>query len=173
MKNILILLLIGLGFVQFNAQVSIERPNKDVRGDGIMDFPESATKGILLPRVENTTETPVAGGALAFNLTTQQVEVFNPLIGWQAMTENSETDIIALSNFDELNPANGVIISNEENTEDVPVGVLVFESTNKALILPQLVDVTLMPSPEAGMIAYDISTQSMDIFNGSVWSFWN
>lgn len=171
MKNILIIFFISFSFIALNAQVSIERT--DVRGDGIMDFPADATKGILLPRVVNTNEIPSAIGAMAFNLAEQRVELFHPTNGWVAMTENSETDIIALSNFDELNPANGVIISNEENTEDVPVGVLVFESTNKALILPQVVDVTLMPSPQAGMIAYDMSRQSMAIFNGSVWSFWN
>lgn len=174
MKNILILLLIGLGFIQFNAQVSIERPNKDVRGDGIMDFPESATKGILLPRVENTTETPVAGGALAFNLTTQQVEVFNPLIGWQAMTEASTTYITSLnSEYEDLNPESGVIISAGNFSTTPPVGVLVLESDDKALILPQVSDATLLPSPEAGMIAYDMNTKSIAIFNGSVWSFWN
>lgn len=154
-----------------NAQVGIER--SDVRGDGIMDFPESATKGILLPRILDRTSVPVVPGAMAFNLTSQQIEIYHPDSGWESMAEPSVVLVEPLSAYSELSPENGVIISAGNFSTTPPVGVLVLESDDKALILPQVPDVTLLPSPEAGMIAYDMSMQSMAIFNGSVWNFWN
>lgn len=179
-KNILsaVTMLIAIGTV--TAQVGVE--TDEVRGDGIMDFPSPATKGILLPLVDDNTAVPVAGGAMVFNVDTKQVEYYdtNPASsGWKAMTGASTTEITgpehagSSDRFTELDPTNGTIIEAGTVTQTPPVGVLVLESDNKALILPQVADATQLPGPKAGMICYDMASDSIAVFNGTVWSFWN
>ena len=52
-------IIIAFIFVGINAQVGIE--TESVRGDGLMDFPSPATKGILIPKVTNSTSTAAHG----------------------------------------------------------------------------------------------------------------
>ena len=177
MKNIVSIITIVLGLAAASAQVGVETAT--VRPDGIMDFPSPATKGILLPLVESSGVTPSAGGAMVFDLTDQRVEFYNPSTGaWEPMTAASTNLIegpehINPDRYDDLNPENGTVIEAGTVTQTPPVGVLVLESDDKALILPQVEDATQLPGPKAGMICYDMASDSIAVFNGTEWSFWN
>jgi hypothetical protein len=53
-------------------------------------------------------------------------------------------------------------------------GVLVLESTTKAMVLPTVADVQNIPSPSPGMMVYvnKLGSKRFAVFNGSRWSFW-
>lgn len=55
-----------------------------------------------------------------------------------------------------------------------PDGVLVLNSTTKAMVLPTVQDVQNIPSPSPGMMVYINKTgaKRLAVFNGSKWSFW-
>ncbi|MDG4947017.1 hypothetical protein NMK71_11400 [Weeksellaceae bacterium KMM 9713] len=179
MRNIFFIITIVFATSSLQAQVGIERENETpiVRGDGIMDFPSPAIKGILLPRVAETTNVPVAGGALAFNVATQMVEIYHPgNNAWVSMTEPGGANVPTQTQngmFQESASNGTLITAGTVTNSNPPEGVLVLESDDKALILPQVENAALLPSPEAGMICYDMTTKSIAVYNGSVWSFWN
>lgn len=52
-------------------------------------------------------------------------------------------------------------------------GVLSLNASDKAMVLPNVADATQLPSPQAGTIVYDRKSQSLAIYNGQVWNFWN
>jgi len=63
------------------------------------------------------------------------------------------------------------IIGSDTSAAD---GVLVLESTTKAMVLPTVSDVKEIPSPSPGMMVYINKTGSkrLAVYNGSKWSFW-
>lgn len=186
MKNIIfILVFIGCGIL--SAQVGIERATEPVvRGDGILDFYGDgvntfANKGILLPKVNDTSAAGTTGGSLVFNVAAQQVQMYDTSTSsWQPLTEAS-TNLVGgpehagvANRFQESEDDSGVLIQAGTVTQqNPPDGVLVLESDDRALILPQVQDVTQFPGPKAGMICYDMASDSIAIFNGTVWSFLN
>lgn len=173
--NIILFLVFLVGVL--NAQVGIERDDQTeiVRGDGLLDFASPATKGVLLPKVTNANlveSTGEVGGAMMFNIDTQRVEFYNPATtNWEPMTEASYN---VISGY-ELNEKDGkgAIIEDDHYSGDTPTGILVLNSDQKALILPQVNDIRELPSPKAGTICYDMSRKSIAVYNGTVWSFWN
>ena len=186
MKKILLLTALTAGFLTASAQVGVERTN--VRGDGIMDFPgngtnEYANRGILLPKVANTANIAGAGGALAFNIEEQRVEFYNAANGGEWLPLSAAKTGGAVSGAEHAGSANrfadftdaaGMLIeAGTTSGEAVPEGVLVLESNNKALILPQVENAALLPSPKPGLICYDMYSKSIAVFNGTEWSFWN
>lgn len=190
MKQIITILAITATAVLAQAQVAIERTDNQVRGAAIMDFSGDgtttfATKGILLPKVDGTVTNPtkITPGAMAYDLALQQVVYYNDdtsngqTAGWKPMTATSETTVTenehsGTQQYTESLLDTGTIIADGTSTSTAE-GVLVLESASKALILPQVEDVTQLPGPKAGMICYDMATDSMAVFNGTVWSFWN
>ena len=96
------------------------------------------------------------------------------------MTKGSATSITVAdtASYPETNPDNGTIVTagtvlSEEEADDAVIGALVVKSNDKALILPQVTDATQLPQPQAGMICYDLASDSIAVFNSEVWSFWN
>ena len=60
------------------------------------------------------------------------------------------------------------------STTSLASGVLVLESTNKALMLPRVVSPHLnIKSPYPGLICYDTVKNAIAIFNGESWYYWN
>ena len=52
-------------------------------------------------------------------------------------------------------------------------GVLVLESSNKALVLPKIENPHLnVKSPYPGMMCYDTARKAMAVFDGIVWNYW-
>ncbi|MDO5656509.1 MAG: hypothetical protein Q4G27_10255 [Flavobacteriaceae bacterium] len=180
MKTVIKIFIIVIGsFTGLSAQVAIE--TETVRGDGIMDFPSPADKGILLPLVNSANEVDAVGGAMIFSLEHQQIMFYDAAVNsWMPMTKGLAAGTVQgpehsgeRGRFTE-NAENGAIISAGTPTEDpIPVGVLVLDSMDKALILPQVPDATQLAGPKAGMICYDMRSDSIAVFDGENWSFWN
>ena len=52
-------------------------------------------------------------------------------------------------------------------------GILVLESTDKAMVLPRVNDVVNdIISPYPGLMCYDITSKTIAFFDGKVWNYW-
>ncbi|SIT00633.1 hypothetical protein [Chryseobacterium gambrini] len=154
-------------FSTANAQIGIGKST--VTGSGILDFPTGTTKGIILPQVQdNSGMTNVSGGTFVFDGATSKVKYYNGT-AWVDLTDQAGASKTLLAGT-EQNRTSGVIIGAATSAAR---GVLVLESSNKALILPKVVDpATNVKSPSAGMMCYDPVAKLVCFYNGSNWAFW-
>lgn len=160
------ILLLFYGII-VSAQVAMEKTSVD--GDGLLDFASNTKKGIILPSVTTATGMTVAEGTLIFDANDKKVKYYNG--SWIELSEETGTTRTLTNTVSESGSSNqGVIIGAE--TSNAP-GVLVLESSNKALILPKIASPHLnVVNPVSGMICYDTDNQAFSVFNGSVWEFW-
>lgn len=164
MKNIIIALLISNFCL---AQVGIEKTTVD--GDGILDFPLGTTKGIILPNVTKSADmTSVTRGTLVYDIATKDNQYYDG--AWKTLnvlsTPGTAPTLLAGNDL----PTPGVIIGKQTSSAE---GVLILESSSKALILPKVENpVGSVKSPVAGMICYDPVKKIMAVYNGKNWSFW-
>lgn len=165
MKNII--LLIGFLCINFsNAQVGISK--ESVNGDGILDFASGTTNGIMLPIVETLPNDAVAGTILMDK--NDKILKMKDASGWIALSDAGSINNATFNTNPEVPGPNRVIVGSPVTS--VP-GVLVLESTNKALILPKVSDPHInVKSPYPGMICYDTVSKTMAVFDGLKWSFW-
>lgn len=171
MKKLILSSITIIAFMfNLNAQVGIET---ETIGDGaILDFPDNAVKGILLPRVESSANndepvTPKVPGTIVFN--GKKVRYYGDG-KWETLLMRGTKEVEPYT-YEETN-AKGAVITDGTGSATPPDGALTLESTARALVLPKVADVTKLPSPKAGMICYDIKSKSLAVFNGAVWAFW-
>ena len=175
-----------------NAQVIIGNATGTaaIKTSVLLEFAANQNKGLVLPyvrtlptaaptRVEGTilldASTPTAARVKYYNAnTTPGTNGWVDLSGQDANL-NSTT---ILANFATEQPAtitetatSKAIIGSRTTAAD---GVLVLESTTKAMVLPIVADVQLIPSPSPGMIVYvnKAGAKRLAVYNGSKWSFW-
>lgn len=161
------LILLGTVF-SASAQVAIGKENV-VGTSTLLDF-ESNFRGIILPAV-SMTDVPALdqnnNGTFLFDLETQTVQMFENEI-WIPLSDEGDSSSITLNTSDET--GEGVIIGSE--TTDA-LGVLVLESSDKAMILPKISNPHLtVKSPYPGMICYDTASKTFALFDGVVWNYW-
>jgi hypothetical protein len=151
------------------AQIAIGKETVD--GSGILDF--GTGKGLILPWVESAGTTD-ADGTLIFDTTDNKVKArINGV--WSDLSENS-----GVLNTSLTNAINSHLLKSESDenmiigsTTPTANGVLVLESSDKALILPKMESPHLnMVNPEPGTIVYDTVSNLMCVFNGEEWTFW-
>ena len=148
----------------------------------ILDFPTTNNKrGIILPIVESLPTIGTASAsrgtilldkndgkikALIYKETTSGSGVFQDT--WDNLTKNNGNVSSAVNNSGS-EVGSGVIIG---ATSSSAVGVLVLESTNKALVLPKIANAHLtVVNPYPGMMCYDTTNKVVSIFNGEKWYF--
>ncbi|PKF75968.1 hypothetical protein [Chryseobacterium sp. PMSZPI] len=163
-KIIVIITLFYTGVV--SAQIAVEKAQVD--GDGLLDFPANTTKGILLPIVE-TLPTDAVGGTLLMDKNDKTLKM-NVESSWVLLSDQGSITNAVFNTGEEIPGQNRIIMG--ANTTTAP-GVLVLESSNKALILPKIAAPhTNVKSPYPGMICYDTVSKSMAVFDGLKWSYW-
>ncbi|MRI63342.1 hypothetical protein EDM00_04945 [Ornithobacterium rhinotracheale] len=182
MKKTFLLLSFAV-FSALNAQVAVERA--DVRGDGLIDFVPNDGRGLALPTLTSKQLTTQVG-AMAFGAYPDtkgqlQAEIYyvnnqgKPVVlSSDAFLGKPDTGGKFNGKLQTPNAAlskeQGVIIGSLESDAK---GVLIFESKDKAPILPQVEDpVNNIPSPEPGTICYDTKSKSLAVFDGVNWYFW-
>ncbi|TDL99938.1 MAG: hypothetical protein C4K58_01455 [Flavobacteriaceae bacterium] len=176
MKNSIFILCLALFSAGVQAQVAIGK--SDVNGSAtILDFAEGTTSGIILPRVESLP--PSVGGTFVYDATDLKVKVYGKVLdengnpvstSWIALTDTQgEFDSAIQDDFDEKHE--GSIIGASNSSKE---GVLVLESSNKAMILPKIANPEVnVKSPEAGMMCYDTVTKNLLVYNGKEWYSWS
>ena len=164
----ILMLTAALCFIQSAVQAQVAIGKQSLDGSSILDF-GSEPLGIILPYV--TGEADVVGavpGTLIFDAADQKVK-YRSNTAWVDMSRNSGT--VDTSGQDALTEVTtGAIIG---STTSAAPGVLVLESTTKALLLPRVSDpMTTMLSPEPGTIVYDTNSKKICVYNGQQWAFW-
>ncbi|MFV0197550.1 hypothetical protein OBK01_04935 [Empedobacter falsenii] len=135
-------------------------------GSVLLDFAENTTNGLILPHVEDvTTMTNVTEGTLVFDKATKKVQYYDG-VNWVAINQE-EGQVVLNSEEKELGGDQGVIIGSEESDAK---GVLILESSDKAMVLPKIYDPAKnVPSPYPGMMCYDTRGGHVYFFNGLTW----
>ncbi|MGC4128504.1 MAG: hypothetical protein QM564_02870 [Bergeyella sp.] len=147
----------------------------------LLDFAEGENKGIILPYVRTLpTGAGLAEGTIlldAVDATKAKVKYYRGNNDWFDLSSNNEADI---SNAMTSQPSTaetttkGAIIGSNTSSAD---GVLILESTDKAMVLPQVEDVDDIIKPAPGMMVYVTGTTAnpnkrLAVFNGGGWTFW-
>jgi len=163
MKKILIVVILAISF-KASAQIAIGK--KTIDGSGILDFAQDSGKVIVLPIVDTLPNNPMYG--VLVGRKSDSTIVFRNDTAWIAFSPKGKLP------SDNMNTAGvekslSTTIGNKNSSAQ---GVLVLESTNKALILPKSNDIHMISNPRFGSIAYDKVRKSMAIFNGKKWTYW-
>ncbi|MCA6065913.1 hypothetical protein JI747_001905 [Chryseobacterium sp. RG1] len=139
----------------------------------ILDFNNTPTNtnGIILSAVSSapTSFTSSNNGTFLFDRADSKVKMFENNT-WVDLTDTGSSTSITVNTSSESSEPQGVIIGS--NTSNA-TGVLVLESSNKALILPRIADPHLnVQKPYPGMICYDTVSKTLAAFDGINWSYW-
>ena len=182
MKKLIATLFLG-SITLVNAQVIIGDAvgTAAVKTSVLLEFAANQNKGIILPYVRTMPTTPTEGTILvdATTPTNSRVKYYAGTVkGWVDLSgqpaDLSSTGVNVLA----AQPAgiteattSKAIIGAATSAAD---GVLVLESTTKAMVLPTVADVQNIPSPSPGMMVYvnKAGAKRLAVFNGSKWSFW-
>ena len=167
MKNIFLrIALMSMGFSQAQVVISEVANAVPTNSSVLLEF-GNLPKGIILPSASEATD--AVGGTFLVNTTAKAVQYFdgtnwinltypNMLVG-NSFVGSSTTDV-----------GEGVVIGATSSSKP---GVLVLESTTKALVLPKVANPHQnVLSPIAGTIVYDTTTDSLAVYDGKEWSFW-
>ena len=167
MNRLIFTILMLITNLAIYSQVGIETTS--IHADALLDFPVGQNKGIVLPMVETLpTGSGATNGTFLIDKTDGRVKVRQNGV-WLNLTGTS-----SLSSYS-VNPSadtfDGVIIG---ATSSSASGVLVLESTNKALMLPKVVSPHInIKSPYPGLMCYDTTKNAIAVFNGTAWYYWN
>lgn len=166
MRNFIIIF--GLFPFFVNAQTGIE--TQQVSNNSILlDFPKGTTKGIILPAVETLPSTPENGTFLFDARSAEKKVKLYQNNGWIELSSTGSTVSLV--------PYSGTVDNSKKTVmgakESAADGVLVLESTNKALVLPHVTNPHLtVKSPYPGMMCYDTVKKAVAVFDGTVWNYW-
>lgn len=165
------------------AQVAIGK--SDIDGKAILDF-GSENKGIILP-IADTSDPSVTytNGTILMDVNDLTIKAYQNNT-WMPLSDAGQLNVVLdeddnpISTEYILNLADeigvGAVIGEVDN-DGLPVsgadGVLVLESTDSALVLPKVADPHInIKSPVAGTMCYDLTSDSLAIFDGKVWNYW-
>ncbi|WP_410879241.1 hypothetical protein [Myroides sp. DW712] len=172
-RGFLFLVFLGLGVINVQAQTAIGK--KTTEGpDVLLDFKDGDNRGIILPWVTNESDvtTPV-GGTLIFDSNDKKVKYYQAgtSANWVDLSiKEGAVDTSIQQATGEATTHDPAVIGNRTTSVS---GVLVLESSNKAMVLPKMENPHLnILSPQAGTMAFDTISKMLCIFNGSEWSFW-
>lgn len=157
-----------------------------VKTSVLLEFAAGQNKGIILPYVRTISAAPSEGTILldARTASASRVKYYAGTVkGWVDLSgqdANLNNPIILASFATEQpntvteNATAKAIIGSQTSSAD---GVLVLESTTKAMVLPTVTDVQLILKPSPGMMVYVTGVtptfkKRLAVFNGAKWSFW-
>lgn len=142
----------------------------------------TGNKGIIVPYVRALpTLNALVGGAIILDATSPtlaRMKFYNGT-NWIDLS-GQDANLTSPTNYMASQPTilqapesatSKAIIGAQSSSAD---GVLVLESSNKAMVLPIVADVQNILSPSPGMMVYVNKTgaKRLAVFNGSKWSFW-
>lgn len=166
MKKLILTVIVFNFCLYATAQVAIAKSSVD--GSGILDFPRGTTNGILLPIVETLpTASAAQNGTFLMDKNDLKLKMCENAT-WVNLSDAGSISGVTFNTSAEV--GNGVIIGDQTTTAS---GILVLESTNKALILPHVASPEInVKSPHPGMLVYDSTSKSVAVFDGLKWNYW-
>lgn len=165
------------GFASVAAQTAIGKTSVD--GNSILDF-GTGNKGIILPWVEDAstlTGAAATNGTLLYDVQTKKVQARVNGV-WTDLSRNGDDTATHTAKINAHLAKNEIANASHSGvimgaTTSSAIGVLVLESSTKALILPKMASPHLnMRNPEPGTMAYDTVKDLLCVYDGKEWSFW-
>jgi len=166
------------------AQVAIGKANVDGES-AILDFESSTTNtlGLILPTVtssanvldtqdlgNNITRT-LQNGTFIYDKADAKVKMREAGI-WKDLSPVAGNSTGTIENLSD-DIGHGTVIGEDEAGTTSASGVLVIESTQKAMILPLINQPEInVQGPYPGMICYDTSSKTLAVFDGTKWNYW-
>lgn len=146
----------------------------------LLEFANTNNKGIILPYVRTTPATPSEGTIIldASVPTVARVKYYNANTspgtgGWVDISgqDANITAVLATQPVGVNESAAKAIIGSDISAAD---GVLVLESTTKAMVLPIVSSTNNIINPSPGMMVYINTTgaKRLAVYNGAKWSYW-
>lgn len=175
MKNIIIPIFVFVSSLSY-AQVIIgdDAGTATNKTSVLLEFSKKENKGIVLPYNRMLPITP-AEGTIVLDATTPaqaKVKYFNG--SWVDLSQD-EADITSALSIQpnvssKVDKVATIIGANSSNAN----GVLVLESTTKAMVLPTVASTDDVVNPSPGMMVYvsNANDKLLAVFNGANWSFW-
>jgi hypothetical protein len=142
----------------------------------LLEFAAGQNKGIVLPYLRTMPIAPAEGTIAldASNATDARVKYFNgtwmDLSGQNGDVTSSLSIQPSVTQVTETVGAKAIIGADATAAE----GILVLESSSKAMLLPTVEDVQNVINPAPGMMVYvnKAGAKRLAVFNGTRWSFW-
>lgn len=173
MKKIIsiISLMIIIG-IQAQVTIGDGTGTADVKTSVLLEFAKNQNKGIVLPYVRTLPTEPTQGTVVLDATTPSDARVKYYNGDWIDLSGHGANITNALSAQPTgVTEGGKTTIGDQRSSVD---GVLVLESTTKAMVLPTVTDVQLVVRPSPGMMVYvnKNGAKRLAVFNGSKWSFW-
>ena len=155
-----------------NAQTAIGKKTVDGTNT-LLDFYDNLdnVKGIILPALSAAPTIDLVNGTFYFNVTEKKVKM-RQNNSWVNLSDEGNISSLVLNTTEEIileNESGSIIGSKSSNAK----GVLVLESSNKAMVLPKITNPeSTVVNPYPGMMCYDLATKSLAVFDGDVWNYW-
>lgn len=142
----------------------------------LLEFAAGQNKGIILPYLRTLPASPTEGTIAldATSATAARVKYYNgtwiDLSGQDGNVTAALSSQLTVAQAPELTGSKSIIGARTSAAD----GVLVLESTTKAMILPTVGDVQNILSPSPGMMVYvnKSGAKRLAVFNGTRWSYW-
>lgn len=168
MKRFLVMILSLGAFASASAQTAVNV--RTTTASSVLDFATGTTKGIILPAVETLPATP-ANGTFLFDKVAKIVKMYQGGV-WVDLSGVGEiAGTVPLAPYSgTVDNGKQTVMGSRSTTVD---GVLVLESSDKALVLPKISNPHLnVKSPYPGMMCYDTNRKALAVFDGLVWNYW-
>lgn len=149
------------------SQVTIGKNAAPTNDSVILEFGTDGDKGIILPYTSGEIADAVPG-TFIFDAVENRVK-FMTKTGWFDLSEiDGASDLSAQDTLTENTDAKVIIGATTSDAD----GILVLESSDKAMVLPIVNEYTDVINPSPGMLVYVKTNQRLAVFNGSNWTFW-
>lgn len=176
MKKILLSFLLAVSSLMFS-QIIIgdELGTTTTKTSVLLEFSKAENRGIILPYVKSLPANPSEGTMLLDASTSTSAKIKYYKGEWVDLTNDQDrypfdmTTILGQQPVVEEGSNAKTIIGAATTSAD---GVLVLESTDKAMVLPTVVNIDDIVNPSPGMMVYVSSTKVLALYNGAKWSFW-
>lgn len=142
----------------------------------LMEFANTGNRGMILPCVTNKTAITTPGSMIldATVRTAAKIQYYNGTT-WFDLSSAQTADVstfVASQPVALEKPNSKVVIGSETSTAD---GILVLESSTKAMVLPVVSSHHNIVNPSPGMMVLvnGGGIKTLAFYNGSKWAFWN
>lgn len=180
MKNIFVLLL-ALGSTAAFAQVIVGNTTGTATNKNgvLLEFAAGQNKGLILPYVRTLpTAAAATPGTIAVDASNNAAAkvVYRNNTAWVDLSSGNTANLTGALGIQpgvattESAAAKTVIGANASSAD----GVLVLESTTKAMVLPIVASTMDVISPAPGMMVYvnAAGAKRLAVYNGAVWTYW-
>ncbi len=141
----------------------------------LVEFANSGNRGFILPYLTNKSGVNTAGSIIidATNPATAKAQYYNGTSWVDLSVRTSDvSSYLAIQPSANENAAAKVIVGSDNSTAN---GVLVLESSNKAMVLPIVTNYKniINPAPGTVVLVNNSGLKSLAVYDGTLWNFWS